>query len=132
MEERLVIATAIVVVGLVVYLGFKLAHRWRISRRVPDLPEGWRAGSPGILYFSSRTCTPCRAQGKAVERLGEESKGALNLVKIDVDGESDLAEKWSVLTVPTTVVLDSGGRIQTVNHGTASEKKLRRQLEGVL
>ncbi len=132
MEERLLIAVAVALAGVVVYLGLKLAHRARVSRRGPGLPEGWREGSPGILYFSSRTCTPCRAQGKAVERLGENAEGALNLVKIDVNREPELAEKWSVLTVPTTVVLDSGGRIQTVNHGAASEKKLRRQLEGVL
>lgn len=132
MEERLLIAVAVALAGVVVYLGLKLAHRARVSHRGPALPEGWREGSPGILYFSSQTCTPCRAQGKAVQRIGEQEDRVLNLVKIDVDGEPDLAEKWSVLSVPTTVVLDSGGRIQTVNHGAASEKKLRRQLEGVL
>lgn len=131
MEDRLLVVAAVALAGLVIYLSIKLAHRLRISGRGLALPEGWREGSPGVLYFSSRTCTPCLAQGKAVDRL-RDPEGALNLVKVDVDGEPGLAEKWSVLTVPTTVVLDSGGRIQTINHGAASEKKLRRQLEGVL
>lgn len=131
MDERLIIAAAVALLSVGVYLGFKLMHRTRLARKAPDLPRGWQPGAPGILYFASRTCTPCRAQGRAVEKIGEGTDRTLNLVKIDVDGDPELAGDWDVITVPTTVVLDSGGRIHTINHGAASEEKLRRQLEGV-
>jgi thiol-disulfide isomerase/thioredoxin len=131
MDERLLLAIAIALAGLAVYLGVKLAHRARLSRRDPDLPEGWRSGVPGVLYFASQTCSPCRAQGAAVEKLGEQLGRPLNLVEVDVDDQQELTEKWSVVTVPTTVVLDGDGTVRTINHGVASEEKLRRQLEGV-
>ncbi|CAN5878851.1 hypothetical protein BH23ACT11_BH23ACT11_19140 [soil metagenome] len=131
MEERLLLAALISIGGILVYGGLRMAHRRRLSRKSPEFPRAWQLGTPGVLYFASRTCTPCREQSRVVERLNQRTNRALNLVKIDVDGEPDLASHWDVLTVPTTVVLDSGGRIQSVNHGTASQKKLLRQLEGV-
>jgi thiol-disulfide isomerase/thioredoxin len=129
-EERLLIAFAVALAGVVAYLGLRLAHRARLARRAPALPAGWKTGVPGVLYFASRTCAPCRTQGRAVERLGDSAEG-INVVKVDVDEERELAEAWSVLTVPTTVVVDGEGRARTINHGSVPEERLRRQLEGV-
>ena len=46
-------------------------------------------------------------------------------------GQPDLAQKWSVLSVPTTFVLDRNGKPRQVNHGFASTEKLEGQLRRV-
>ncbi len=125
------LAAGLAAVGVLIYVAFKLMHRARIERRGPALPEGWKNGLPGVLYFTSEECSPCRTQGRTVERGRDGLGGEVNLVKVNVDEEPELAEKWSVLTVPTTVVVDDSGRVGEVNHGVVSEKKLRHQLEGV-
>ena len=86
---------------------------------------------PVLVDFWAVWCGPCRRVAPELDAVAEQLSGKAKIVKVNVDEEPELAEKWSVLTVPTTVVVDGSGRVGEVNHGVASEKKLRRQLEGV-
>jgi len=43
-----------------------------------------------------------------------------------------LAQRYQVLTVPTTVVLDAAGYVHAVNYGFANTQRLLEQVDGVL
>ena len=61
-----------------------------------------------ILYFSAPWCGPCKQFGPVMEQVGR----AYPVQKINVDEQPDLANAFSVRSVPTIVILKDG---QAVN-----------------
>lgn len=83
---------------------------------------------PDILYFTGANCTVCHvAQRPALGRL-RSLVGDVAIREIDVARDPAAARRYRVMTLPTTVVLDPGGRTVAVNAGYASETALRDQV----
>lgn len=83
-----------------------------------------RTGRPHVLYFTTPTCAVCRThQEPALRRLE-----GIEVRKVDAIENPELAKRYHVYTVPTTVVLGSDGVPVAVNYGYAPAEKLRRQL----
>jgi hypothetical protein len=132
MEERLLITLALGLAGTLAYLAFRWIHHRKLTKGNPALPHDWRDGLPGILYFASEGCsavpdaglggTAARGRAGRTDQPGSNRRGA----------PMGAGREWKVVTVPTTVVVSGDGEAKAVNHGAASEAKLRRQLEGVL
>lgn len=135
---RLLIALALAGLGVLLYTGW---NRWQLRRltpaaarpeHVPGL-EAWQAGQPGILYFTTPDCVPCRTtQRPTLERLRAELGPVIQVVEVDASARTDAADHWGVLSVPTTYVLDASATPRHVNHGVTNAAKLLRQLETAL
>ena len=81
-----------------------------------------------ILYFTGENCTVCHvAQRPALGRL-RSLIGDVVIREIDVARDPAAARRYRVMTLPTTVVLDRGGRTVAVNAGYASETALQEQV----
>jgi thioredoxin-like negative regulator of GroEL len=79
---------------------------------------------PYILYFTGENCTVCRThQEPALSKLA-----GVRIDKVDAIAERDLADRFHVYTLPTTVVMSAEGRSLNVNYGYAPTTKLERQL----
>ena len=86
-----------------------------------------------ILAFSSADCRQChQLQSPALKRVLEARGPSISVVDIDAPGEPELAHRYHVLTVPTTVVLDAAGHAHAVNYGFADTGKLLEQVDAVL
>jgi thiol-disulfide isomerase/thioredoxin len=87
-------------------------------------------GKPSLVYFTSPTCAPCRTyQRPVIERLQAQLGERLQVVEIDASSETDIADHWGVMSVPTTFLLDAQGQPRFVNHGVTPLEKLHRQVE---
>lgn len=132
MIERL---TLLLVLALLVTLGYTALQRWqmfRVRRAASNdaLVRGLRPGVPAILYFSSPLCAPCHAQQRpALQHLLAELGDRVQVIEVNALEQRDVAERWGVLSVPTTVILDWQGRPRAVNVGVAGPETLRRQLQ---
>jgi thioredoxin-like negative regulator of GroEL len=71
-------------------------------------------------------------QAPALERVAAARGAAVAVVEVDAPSEPELAQRYAVLTVPTTVVLDGTGRAHAVNYGYAGTQRLLEQVDGVL
>ncbi len=112
-----------------VALGLR-AGQARQRRRLVGHVVGRTATRPSILFFSGATCTICHtAQRPALDRLVPELDGLVDIREVDVAADPALARRFEVMTLPTTVVLDAGGRVRAVNTGFAPAAQLRGQLE---
>lgn len=124
---------ALLIAGLL--LGFYWAFNWLIVARARNRRlglENFTPGIPGILYFTTPSCVPCKTiQRPALARLQEQMTDSLQVIEIDAAARSDLADYWGVLSVPTTFIIDERGRPRRVNHGVSSTEKLYRQIEEV-
>ncbi len=72
---------------------------------------------PVLIDFYADWCGPCRMQTPILEQLGEKMGDSIEIKKVDVDDNMDLAMKYGVQVVPTLVIEKSG--------------KIEHRLEGV-
>jgi thioredoxin-like negative regulator of GroEL len=86
-----------------------------------------------ILAFSSADCRQCHTlQRPALLRVAELREDIVSVVNIDAPSSPDLTERYQVLTVPTTVVLDATGKAHAVNYGFTNAQRLLEQVDAVL
>jgi hypothetical protein len=101
---------------------------WYARRRAVE-DVGTSAGEqpsrsePYILYFTTEQCSTCRTlQEPALRELSSPVR------KVDAIEERELAERYAIFTVPSTVVIRRDGTAAEVNYGYAPAAKLRSQL----
>ncbi|MBL8130751.1 MAG: thioredoxin family protein [Anaerolineae bacterium] len=129
MIERLLIAFALLIVGYAVYQLYVRAQLARPAQGDPLL-AGVPNGVPIILYFTTPMCIPCRTvQLPALNRLQQEVP--VSVVRVDATEQPEAADRWGVISAPTTFIIDSAGKTHAVNHGVADFEKLKRQLSSL-
>ncbi len=78
---------------------------------VADVIEASKT-TPVIVDFWAEWCGPCRSLGPTLEKVVEESKGAVRMVKIDVDRNpaifSQIAKMTGSQSIPTVVAFKNG------------------------
>jgi thioredoxin 1 len=126
MIERILIALAIVGLGLLAYQLFLQAQRRRAVRRSLDRVA---TGRSGLLVFTSPTCAPCKLQQlPIIDRILLDWRDKIEVEIVDVTEKPDVAAQYGVWSLPTTIVLDERRRVIAINQGVAPEHKLRAQL----
>lgn len=130
--SRLLIALSLIAFGVLAYTAWNrwhLRHLGRTARRAPGL-EAWRTGTPGILYFTTPECAPCRTlQRPALAQLQADLGAEVQVIEVDAAARPAVADHWGVLSVPTTFILDASGAPRHVNHGVTSAETLKRQVQ---
>lgn len=137
MEEaiRVIAAAALFMAGFgAVAIGRRLHTGW-VSRSPVghSLLERLRPGVPAVIYFWSEDCAPCRLNQKpALDRL-EAALGAdgVQVIAVDAVNQAEVADRWGVLTLPTTFVVDKQKAVRQVNHGVVSTEVLQQQIAAV-
>ena len=79
-----------------------------------------------ILYFTADWCNPCKQTRPIVEELNREQIMAKFFI-IDVDSEIEMAQKFSIMSVPTFVVMKDNSEVYRVTGA-----QTRKQLEELL
>lgn len=86
-----------------------------------------------ILAFSSPDCKQChQLQAPTLQRVQQVHGVNVTVVEVDATTSPELVQRYHVLTVPTTIVLDALGRAHAVNYGFAHAQRLLDQVDAVL
>ena len=67
-----------------------------------------------LLDFWASWCAPCRRVVPIVEEIADERRD-IKVEKINVDEEPELANKFSIMSIPTLVVMKNGKIVQQVS-----------------
>jgi thioredoxin 1 len=61
-----------------------------------------------LVDFWAPWCGPCQMLGPVIDEIGDELKGEVKIVKINVDEESDIATEYNVSAIPTVLYFENG------------------------
>ncbi len=142
MSELLVRAGALVLVSLLVVLivwsgrRFVETQRRRALAAIPLSPGvdvGASLSQVRILAFSSDDCRQCHEmQIPALQRVLDARGSKVSVAEVDAPNSPDLTQRYRIMTLPSTVIMDAGGRAHAVNYGFANTQHLLKQVDEVL
>ncbi len=72
-----------------------------------DVIEASKAG-PVIVDFWAPWCGPCKQLGPALEKAVRAAKGAVRMVKVNIDENPRIAQQLRVQSIPTVYAFDNG------------------------
>ena len=86
--------------------------------------EVLNSDKPVLLDFWASWCAPCRMVVPIVEEIASERRD-IKVGKINVDEEPELANKFSIMSIPTLVVMKNGKIVQQVSGARPKDAILR-------
>ncbi len=83
-----------------------------MSDAVKELTDGdfeeYTAGGVVLVDFWAPWCAPCLAQAPVIEGLGAKVGDKANIAKINVDENTEAAQKFGVQSIPTLILFKDG------------------------
>ena len=63
---------------------------------------------PTVVDFYATWCGPCRRQIPIIDNFKAKMGDEVNVVKVDVDEEQELADRYRIRSVPTIMIFKNG------------------------
>ncbi|KAJ0230882.1 Thioredoxin domain-containing protein [Hirschfeldia incana] len=69
---------------------------------------------PVMVMFTAYWCGPCRVMSPMFDKLASQFTDGFKFYTLDVDQETDIAERYAIRSMPTTIVFKSGNVVARV------------------
>ena len=66
---------------------------------------------PVLLDFSAEWCQPCKMMGPILKDVSNKMGDKVRILKIDVDKNQAIAQKWQIQSVPTIAIFKQGKQL---------------------
>ena len=140
----------LVLIAITAALALAALAGWLLTRRSgnvreirPESAQGAQGGTtdtedlglsrtgPTVVHFSAPWCGPCDRVRRVVDQVCDDL-GEVAHVEIDLDTNPVAARRFSVLSLPTTLIFDIDGRQRYRASGVPKAADLRSALQPLL
>jgi thioredoxin 1 len=63
---------------------------------------------PVLVEFGAEWCGPCKTFGKVLEEISNDMGNDIDIVKIDIDQNPDLATEFKIRSIPCSIIFKNG------------------------
>lgn len=86
---------------------------------------------PAIVDFTATWCGPCQRLAPILEELAKEYKGKIDVYKVDVDKNKELAEAFKISSIPAILFIPKDGTPQMLV-GFRNKEVLESEIKTIL
>jgi len=86
---------------------------------------------PVIIDFHALWCGPCKVQSPVLKELASDLGDRVRVIKIDVDQNQELANRYQIRSVPTLMIFKNGD-IKYKQSGVHTKQQLMNVLTNLL
>lgn len=86
--------------------------------------EVLKSDVPVVADVWATWCGPCRIFSPIIEEVSGQYGGKIKFVKIDADENQSIAEKYGIMSIPTTLLFVKG-QVKAQNVGAVPKETLR-------
>ncbi|NEO90930.1 MAG: thioredoxin [Moorea sp. SIO3G5] len=69
---------------------------------------------PVVVDFTAPWCGPCRKIAPLMDKLAEDYKDRVKVVKIDIDADKATAKNYSIRSIPAVLIFKGGEVVETI------------------
>jgi thioredoxin 1 len=105
-----------------------------MSEHVREVSDGsfeqdvLKSDQPVLVDFWAAWCAPCRMLTPTVEAVAEKYSGAARVVKLNVDDNPSISQRYGIKGIPT-LILFKGGKEEERVVGATSKEAISRMID---
>ena len=114
----------------------KQLNKQEFTTKVADIEKSkgeWKflGERPALIDFYATWCGPCKMLAPVLDELADEYAGQVDIYKVNVDEEEELAALFGIRSVPSLLFVPMNGTPQMAQ-GALPKKNLKEAIQNVL
>ena len=110
--------------------------RDEFNKKITNLdarPFQWEflGDKPAVIDFYASWCGPCKMMAPVMDELAEEYEGRVDIYKINIEEEEEIASAFGVRSVPSFVFVPMDGEPK-MSVGAASKGDMEKIIDGII